>query len=174
MRTDHIRNFNLACASVAKLAAEAIAEHRRQIEEIEALGREALTLADKLTAEAQSLERQHAAAQLKAHAATTLMPRTIAMNATPASVPVIPDVGQTVEQEFYANAVPAPAAANAADSGDILTLAMRRVEHEETNAPEVSKEDAEAPLRDLAVLAVGREIVASLSGKRRHRRSNAG
>ena len=173
MRTDHIRNFNLACASVAKLAAEAIEEHRRQIEEIEALGREALALADKLTADAQSLERQHAAAQLKAHAATTLMPRTIA--GTAASVPTIPDVGQSLDQEFYASAVPTPAAATAPESGgDILTLAMRRVEHEETIAPEVSKEDAEAPLRDLAVLAVGREIVASLSGKRRQRRSNAG
>lgn len=171
MRTDHIRNFNLACASVARLAAEAIEEHRRQIEQIEALGREALELADKLTADAQSLERRQAAAQLKAHAATTLMPRTIIGAAPPASVPVVPEVGQSVEQAFYAAASEAPANApvDSTDAGDILTLAMRRVEHEETIAP---KDEVEEPLRDLAVLAVGREIVASLSGKRRQRRSN--
>jgi hypothetical protein len=171
MRTDHIRNFNLACASVAKLAAEAIEEHRRQIEEIEALGREALELADKLTADAQSLERQHAAAQLKLHTATTLMPRTIGAAAAPASVPVVPEISQAVEQELYINGAPSMAAPSAAESGDILTLAMRRVEHEETAEPK--SEEPDEPLRDLAVLAVGREIVASLSGKRRQRRSNA-
>jgi hypothetical protein len=171
MRTDHIRNFNIACASVARLAAEAIEEHRRQIEQIEALGRDALELADKLTADARSLERQHAAAQLKLHAAATLIPRSIGAAATPASVPAVPETSPAVEQELHVNG--ASPAANGADSGDILTLAMRRVEHEETIAPEPKPDESE-PLRDLAVLAVGREIVASLSGKRRQRRSNAG
>ena len=44
MRIDHIENFNLACATVGKLAAEAIAEHRRQIEQLETVGREAAKL----------------------------------------------------------------------------------------------------------------------------------
>ena len=44
MRIDHIESFNNACANVGKLASEAIAEHRRQIEQIEAIGREAAKL----------------------------------------------------------------------------------------------------------------------------------
>ena len=43
MRFDQIEDFNKACADVAELAAKAIEEHRRQLDELGTIVREART-----------------------------------------------------------------------------------------------------------------------------------
>jgi hypothetical protein len=53
MRVDHIENFNRACASIAGLAAEALAEHNRQIAELRGIARQANALAEKDAAATQ-------------------------------------------------------------------------------------------------------------------------
>ena len=105
MRFDHIDNFNQACASVSKLAAEAIAEHRRQIALIESIGREAAALAERTLPELPRPDRK-----------TTPLP--------PPSPETSRELGQAVaEQGRNDQSVAAP-------TDDILGLAMRRAEQE--------------------------------------------
>src|SRR4029078_1812114 len=114
MRFDHIDNFNQACASVAKLAAEAIAEHRRQIALIESIGREAAALAERAMPELPRPDRK--AAHLP---------------------PPLPEPSRELTSSRSAAA---PAAQRVQDADDdILGLAMRRADHdlpmfERTNA----------------------------------------
>jgi hypothetical protein len=184
MRIDHIENFNLACASVAKLAAEAIAEHRRQIEQIEAIGREAAALAGKLAG--ANTDRSRPAAEREKLAAVNDL-----VVAIEPVVAKLPDQSKArVSAEGAQKAGPA-GTRDDGTPGDILFAAMRRAEREEAAPAEQSDQSREdqvsgdepslgpgagnpPAILDRVVLARGRELVASFSGKKRVRRQAAG
>jgi hypothetical protein len=178
MRFDHIDNFNQACASVAKLAAEAIAEHRRQIALIESIGREATALAERSMADLPRLDRK--AMPLPAPEDANEAGR--AARALPAGGPARPDErGLGASEE---------------DADDILGLAMRRAEHE--SAYQIGNEDlpmfertsandfgagsgrpsastvSRDPDPDTGDTERGGGLVAALSGRKRSRRLASG
>jgi hypothetical protein len=161
MRFDHIDNFNQACASVAKLAAEAIAEHRRQIALIESIGREAAALADRAMPELPRPDRK--AAPL---------------------APPLPEPSRELTSSRSAGA-PADQGERSRVQGaddDILGLAMRRADHdlpmfERTNANDFGGRPAATPASadgsresDADPVDRGRGLVAALSGRKRARR----
>jgi hypothetical protein len=57
MRVDHIENLNRACESIAELAAEALAEHDRQIAELRAIVRKAKAVTEKQTESTEFVEK---------------------------------------------------------------------------------------------------------------------
>jgi hypothetical protein len=157
MRFDHIDNFNQACASVAKLAAEAIAEHRRQIALIESIGREAAALAERAMPELPRPDRK--AAHLP---------------------PPLPEPSRELTSSRSA-AAPADQRVQDGDD-DILGLAMRRADHdlpmfERTNANDFGGRPAATAASgdasrdsDPDPVDRGRGLVAALSGRKRARR----
>ena len=195
MRIDHIDNFNIACASVARLAAEAIAEHRRQIEQIESLGREAAALAAKFVAPRRSVEQRKLNEPFAAPERKRGAGQLFAATRTPEKADLAGAVSGTLPPRPGADEPPRQSSSEEAE--DILVTAMRRAERdellsletasfdesaddrsspfavgaagEETAAPGSHEKD-EAPTADNVVLARGRELVASFSGKKRARR----
>jgi hypothetical protein len=160
MRFDHIDNFNQACASVAKLAAEAIAEHRRQIALIEGIGREAAALAERTMPE---------------------LPRPDRKAPLPRPLPEPPRELTSSRQGGTSADQGGRSPAQDADD-DILGLAMRRADHdlpmfERTNANDFGGKPAAMPAsgdpsRDGNPDPTdrGRGLVAALSGRKRARR----
>jgi hypothetical protein len=173
MRIDHIDSFNLACASVSKLAAEAIAEHRRQIALIESIGREAAALAERTMPELPRRERKSGS-----------LPSPAADTSPEAAVTRALQGGKSKDERDQS--------AGSDPSDDILGLAMRRAEHdasfhsgseqlpmfERTSANDFGGGSGQAPAsdhrRDDADHERGRGLVAALSGRKRTRRLASG
>lgn len=175
MRFDHIDGFNTACANVAELATKAIAEHRRQLEELATITREveriavknskvleATRLADKPSkAETLSSMRTPAAAPAPTGSA----------NDQPASEPTPAPKPAESLSDFLARAVqpaePSP------DLQRFEALQRRRASEFAPRASSTGKpidpavNDDLPPDTDNPTLAPGREIVGSL--KRRPR-----
>ena len=130
MRIEHIDNFNTACKSVGKLAEEAIAEHRRQLAQLEAIYREAAALAGPTAANALDAEPlPDAGGKKRAPASHTSHPVAQAASAEFADAPSqarARDEGPIAPPRPVMQESARPSADDVRPGADVLKIAMRR------------------------------------------------